>query len=45
MDSHSQIVGWAATGMLFSYSNGPITNPATFFPNAINDNGVMVGGS
>jgi hypothetical protein len=24
------------------YSNGTITNPGTFFPNAINDNGQIV---
>lgn len=28
----------------FLYSNGTITNPGNFWPNAINDNGVMVGG-
>lgn len=26
------------------YGNGTITNLSIFFPNAINDNGVMVGG-
>jgi probable HAF family extracellular repeat protein len=45
MSNNGQIAGWAATGTAFVYSGGTITNPSTFFPNAINDNGVMVGGS
>jgi probable HAF family extracellular repeat protein len=43
MSNNGQIVGWAATGTAFAYSNGTITSPA-LAPNAINDNGVMVGG-
>jgi probable HAF family extracellular repeat protein len=44
MSNNGQIAGWAATGTAFVYSNGTITNPSNFWPNAINDNGVMVGG-
>jgi hypothetical protein len=44
MSSNGQIAGWAATGTAFVDSNGTITNPSNFWPNAINDNGVMVGG-
>lgn len=45
MSNNGQMAGWAATGTAFVYSNGTITNPSNFWPNAINDNGVMVGGS
>ena len=45
MSSNGQIAGWAATGTAFVYSNGRITSPSNFWPNAINDNGVMVGTS
>ena len=46
MNNNGQIVGWTAVGTTgFLYSNGTITDLSGFFPNAINDNGVMVGGS
>ena len=45
MSSNGKIAGWAATGTAFVYSNGTITSPSNFWPNAINDNGVMVGTS
>jgi probable HAF family extracellular repeat protein len=45
MNNNGQIVGWAATGAAFVYSNATITTPAGFYPDAINDNGVMVGGA
>jgi probable HAF family extracellular repeat protein len=45
MNNNGQIVGWTAQSTTgFLYSNGTITNLSGFFPNAINDNGVMVGG-
>ncbi len=44
MNNNGQIAGSAATGTAFVYSNGTITNLSTFFPTAINDNAVMVGG-
>lgn len=43
MNSNGQIAGSAATAG-FLYSNGTVTNLGGFFPTAINDNGVMVGG-
>jgi hypothetical protein len=45
MSSNGEIAGWAATGTAFVYSNGKISSPSNFWPNAINDNGVMVGAS
>lgn len=46
MNNNGQIAGWtAATTTGFLYSNGTITHLSGFFPTAINDNGVMVGGS
>ena len=45
MSSNGQIAGWAASGTAFVYSNGTITHPSNFWPNAINDNGVTVGAS
>jgi hypothetical protein len=47
------VVGFWAAGVTainngshpFLYSNGTITNLSGFFPTAINDNAVMVGGS
>jgi probable HAF family extracellular repeat protein len=45
MSSNGQIAGWAATGTAFVYSNGRITSPSNFWPNAINASGVMVGTS
>ena len=39
VNSTDQIAGWAATGAAFLYSSGTITNPGTFYQNAINDNG------
>jgi probable HAF family extracellular repeat protein len=45
VSSNGQIAGWAATGTAFVYSNGRITSPSSFWPNAINDSGVMVGTS
>jgi hypothetical protein len=37
--------GGAGTGTAFVYSNGRITSPSNFWPNAINAGGVMVGTS
>jgi probable HAF family extracellular repeat protein len=45
LSSNGEIAGWAASGTAFVYSNGKITSPSNFWPNAINDNGVMVGAS
>jgi probable HAF family extracellular repeat protein len=45
LSSNGQIAGWAASGTAFVYSNGKITDPSNFWPNAINANGVMVGAS
>jgi probable HAF family extracellular repeat protein len=46
MNNNGQIAGWTAvTTTGFLYSNGTITNLSGFPPTAINDNGVMVGGS
>jgi len=46
MNSHGQIAGWTARSTTgFVYSNGSVTHLSGFFPNAINDNGVMVGAS
>src|SRR5260370_12599236 len=46
MNNNGQIAGWTAvTTTGFLYSNGTITSLSGFFPNAINDSGVMVGGS
>jgi probable HAF family extracellular repeat protein len=45
MNNNGQIAGWtAATTTGFFYSNGTITHLSGFFPNAINDNGVMSAG-
>src|SRR5258708_3757577 len=44
MNNNGQIVVWTAVTDGFLYSNGTITELGTFFPNAINDNGVMVAG-
>jgi hypothetical protein len=46
MNSNGQIAGWTAQSTTgFVYSNGTITHLSGFFPNAINDSGVMAGGS
>jgi probable HAF family extracellular repeat protein len=48
INSNGQIAGTVFTGGTtggFLYNNGTITNLGIFAPNAINDNGVMVGGS
>jgi hypothetical protein len=45
MNNNGQIAGWTATSGGFVYSNGAITHPSGFSPTAINDNGMMVGGS
>lgn len=45
VNSNGQIAGWTANAGGFLYSNGTITHPSGFSPAAINDNGVLVGGS
>jgi probable HAF family extracellular repeat protein len=45
ISSNGKIAGWAATGAAFVYSNGAITDPSNFWPNAINASGVTVGAS
>jgi hypothetical protein len=46
MNNNGQIAGWTARSTTgFLYSNGTITGLSGFFPDAINDSGVMVGGS
>src|SRR5262249_7192825 len=46
MNSSGQVAGWTARSTTgFLYSKGTVTHLSGFFPNAINDNGVMVGAS
>ena len=46
MNISGQIAGWTAQSSTgFLYSNGTVTHLSGFFPNAINDSGVMVGAS
>src|SRR5713101_4952111 len=44
INNNGQTPGADGTDTEFVYSNGTVTNLSTFFPTAINDNAVMVGG-
>ena len=45
LNNNGQIAAWTqATPDGYLYSNGTITDLGSFYPNSINDNGVMVGG-
>jgi len=45
LNNNGQIAVWTqATPDGYLYSNGTVTDLGSFYPNSINDNGVMVGG-